>query len=258
MRTTLPVPVPGSVLEASASTALRIRRAFSLSGVLPLGAFLVVHLSLNARALRGGWAFAGTVDALDRLPGLPIIEALFVFAPLVFHGALGLWLVATRRPLSPQAPYPRGLRLAMRATGVVVLAFLCLHLSALRFRVPGTRLDGGELATLLDAGLSTTSHGVPWQGLVYLVGTACVTLHFACGLWGFYATTRAGRENGRRRQLAAWGSLGLGLAMWVTFADVVILRATGSALFGADPSPPPATRPCPVPVSPGEVSHVRK
>ena len=235
---------------------MRVRRAFSLSGVVPLGAFLVVHLFLNARALGGGWAFAGTVDALDRLPGLPIVEALLVFAPLVFHGGLGLWLVATRRPLSPQAPYPRGLRFAMRVTGVVVLAFLCVHLPALRFRVPGTRLGGGELATLLDAELSSTSHGVPWRGLVYLVGTACVTLHFACGLWGFYATTRAGRESARRRRQAAWGALGLGLAMWVTFADVVILRATGSALFGGDPPPPPATAPCPMPSSPGDVSDV--
>ena len=187
MPTTLPVSVPGSDLEASASaaSALRVRRAFSLSGVVPLGAFLVVHLLMNARALSGGWAFASLVDALDRIPGLPLIESLVVFAPLVFHGALGLWLVVTRTPLVPAAPYPRALRIAMRATGVVVLAFLALHLPSIRFHVPGTRLGGGELATLLDARLSTTAHGVPWQGLVYLAGTASVTLHFACGLWGF-------------------------------------------------------------------------
>ncbi len=248
MRTTLPVSVPGSDLEASASAALRVRRAFSLSGVVPLGAFLVVHLAINARALWGGWAFVAAVDRLDRVPALPLIESLLVFAPLVFHGMLGLWFVATGRTLTPQAPYPRALRLAMRATGVVVLAFLAFHLSSLRFRVPGTRLAGGELATLLDAGLSTTSHGVPWQGLVYLVATGCVTLHFGCGLWGFYATTRAGRESARRRRWAAWSALGLGLAMWATFADVVVLRATGSALLGGAP-PEPASLPCPAPPS---------
>jgi len=250
MRTTLPLPVPGPDIEASASAALRVRRAFSLSGVVPLGAFLLIHLAMNARALGGGWAFVAAVDALDRIPGLPVVEALLVFAPLVFHGALGAWLVATRRPLAPPAPYPRGLRLAMRATGVVVLAFLVFHLPAIRFRVPGTRLGGGELATLLDAQLSTTSHGVPWQGLVYLGGTACVTLHFACGLWGFYATTRAGRESAPRRRRAAWGALGLGLVMWVTFADVVVLRATGVPLLGGDLPQPPATQPCPAPGSP--------
>jgi succinate dehydrogenase / fumarate reductase cytochrome b subunit len=251
MRTTLPVSIPGPDLEATASTSFArgVRRVFSLTGVLPLSAFLVVHLAMNARALHGSWAFAGTVDAVDRVPGLPLIEALLVFAPLVFHGALGLWLVATRTPLVPAAPYPRSLRLAMRATGIVVLAFLALHLPSIRFRVPGTRLGGGELATLLDAQLSTTSHGVPWQGLAYLVGTACVTFHFACGLWGFYATTRAGHASARRRRSAAWGALALGLVMWGTFADVVVLRATGSALLG-EPGLPPARLPCPLPESP--------
>jgi succinate dehydrogenase / fumarate reductase cytochrome b subunit len=250
MRTTLPVSVPGPDLEANAraaSAALRARRAFSLSGVAPLGAFLVVHLALNARALCGGWAFARSVDALDRFPGLLIIESLFVFAPLVFHGALGLWLTATRTPLAARSPYPRSLGLAMRATGVVVLVFLAVHLTGVRFHVPGTRLGGGELATVLDAQLSTTSHGVPWQGLLYLVGTACVTLHFACGLWGFYATGHAGPECARRRRWAAWIATALGLAMWVTFADVVVLRATGAPLLGGDLPQPPATLPCPAP-----------
>jgi succinate dehydrogenase / fumarate reductase cytochrome b subunit len=244
MPTTLPVSVPGPDLEASASAALRVRRAFSLSGVVPLGAFIVLHLAFNARALWGGWAFTWTVDAIDRVPGLPLLEALVVFAPLLFHGALGVWLVATRTPLAPPAPYPRGMRIAMRASGVGVLAFLALHLPAIRFHLRGMRPCGGELATLLDAQLSTTWHGVPWQCLAYLAGTACVTLHFAGGLWGFYATTRAGRESALRRRRAAWGALSLGVLMWATFADVVVLRATGAALVGGD-SPPPASRPCP-------------
>jgi succinate dehydrogenase / fumarate reductase, cytochrome b subunit len=249
MRTTLLVSVPGPDPEASASAALRVRRAFSLSGVVPLGAFLVLHLAFNARALWGGSAFATTADALDRLPALPIVESLLVFAPLVFHGALGLWLVAARRPLAPPAPYPRGMRIAMRATGVGVLAFLAVHLPTIRFHLPGARPGGGELATLLDAQLSTMWHGVPWPGLLYLAGTACVTLHFACGLWGFYATTRAGRESAARRRRAAWAAAGLGVLMWATFADVVVLRATGAALVGADP-PAAAAGPCPPPASP--------
>jgi succinate dehydrogenase / fumarate reductase cytochrome b subunit len=250
MPTTLPVSVPDSDLEASDPAARRIRRAFSLSGVVPLGAFLVVHLAMNARALFGGWAFARGVDAVERVPALPLVEAVFVFAPLVFHGALGLWLVVTGRTLAPPTPYPPPLRIAMRATGVVVLAFLALHLPAIRFHVAGTRLGGAELATLLDAQLSTMAHGVPWQGLAYLIGVTCVTLHFAGGLWGFYATTCAGRESAQRRRRAAWGALTLGVAMWVAFADVVVLRATGSPVIGWDATTPPVAEPCPAPPAP--------
>ena len=246
MPTTPPVPDPAPDLQASPTAAVRVRRAFSLSGVVPLGAFLVVHLAMNLRALAGGRAFTAAVRALHDVPALPLVEALFVFAPLVFHGALGLWLVLARRPLAVPSPYPLALARAMRATGIVVLVFLALHLSELRFHTRGFRLGGRELASLLDADLSATSHGIPWRGIAYLVGTACVVFHFAAGLWGFFARTPAGRDSGRRRKQAAWGAAGLGLAMWVSFADVVVLRATGATWLGGAPGDPPSSAPCPV------------
>jgi succinate dehydrogenase cytochrome b subunit len=223
----------------------RLRRLFSLSGVFPLGVFLLLHLALNAQALRGASAFAATVRALHRVPAVSLVETLFVFAPLVFHGALGLWLVTTRRPLLPPTPYPPLLRSAMRATGVVAVAFLAMHLPELRFHTAGARLGGDELATLLDADLSRVERGVPWCGLVYLVGTACVTFHFACGLWGFFAITRAGHESPNRRKWAALGATAAGLAMWVAFADIVVLHATGAKLVGGDALQPIAPEACP-------------
>jgi succinate dehydrogenase / fumarate reductase, cytochrome b subunit len=246
MPTTLPVSVPGPTLEASLS-ASRARRAFSLSGVVPLGVFLVVHLAVNARALAGSRAFEAGASALQRVPGLPLVEAVLVFAPLLFHGALGTWLVIARKTLAPATPYPRWVKAAMRVTGVGALAFLLLHLPALRFHSPGVHLSGGELATLLDASLSATSHGVPWCGVAYLVGTACVAFHFASGLWGFFAATRAVRGSARRRARAAWGAVGLGIALWLGFANVVVFRATGAPMFGAAAETAPPSPPCPLP-----------
>ena len=225
-----------------------MRRAFSLSGVVPLGAFLVVHLAMNLRALAGGRAFAAAVRMLHDVPALPLLEALFVFAPLVFHGALGLWLVLARRSLAAPSPYPPALARAMRVTGIAVLAFLGLHLPELRFHTRGFRLGGSELASLLDADLSPPSMD-PVAGIAYLVGTACVVFHFACGVWGFFARTRAGRDSARRRKRAAWGAAAVGLAMWLSFADVVVLRATGATWLGGAPDDP-STAPCPVSAAP--------
>jgi succinate dehydrogenase / fumarate reductase, cytochrome b subunit len=215
-----------------------------VSGVFPLGVFLVVHLVLNAQALRGASAFATSVRTVDRVPLLPLVESVFVFAPLVFHAALGLWLVASRTSLEPQAPYRPAIRVAMRTTGVAAAAFLAMHLSELRFHSLGARLRGDELATLLDADLSSTWRGVPIQGFAYLVGTACVTFHFVCGLWGSFALTRVGRGSPKHRAWAAWAAITAGMAMWVGFADVVVLRATGAALFGGQDQEPPPTEPC--------------
>ena len=222
------------------------RRLFSFSGVFPLGAFLVVHLVVNARALRGEAAFVGAARTLERFPGIAAVEAVLVFLPLLVHAAIGAWLVATRAPLAEPSPYPRGVAVAMRATGVVVLAFLAMHLPELRLRALGPAPDGGELLTILSADLSSTWHAVPSRGIAYLIGTGAVTFHFVAGLWGAFARSRSGSVASTRR-VAGWAAVALGAAMWLLFVDVVVLHATGSRLFGSPAAAARSLEPCPAP-----------
>jgi succinate dehydrogenase / fumarate reductase cytochrome b subunit len=220
-----------------------VRRAFALTGVAPLGVFLVLHLAMNARALEGGTAFARAVRGLHDTPGVALFECLFVFAPLVFHGALGAWLIATRRTLGP-SPYGPAVRAAMRWTAAGTLAFLAMHLFELRFRAAGARLDGPALATVLDADLSSLAHGVPWRGIAYLVGTGCAVFHLVCGAWGL-ARAWSGRRGVER--ITMWGAVAVGVALWLGFADVVVVRATGAKLFGGERADVTPTAPCIVP-----------
>jgi succinate dehydrogenase/fumarate reductase cytochrome b subunit len=174
-----------------------------------------------------------------------LVEWIGIFLPLAFHGCLGTWLVATRTPLAQTSPYSPAMRIAMRTTAVVAALFVSAHLPQFRFRLAGGRLDGGELATLLAADLSATSHGVPWPGLAYLAGTACVTFHFVVGIWGSIAKTRRGRESAIVRKRAAWAMGAVGGAMWLTFANVVVFHTTGARLLGgqAEEQPPPEACP---------------
>lgn len=224
-----------------------LRRLFSLTGVVPLGTFLVLHLAVNACALRGDPAFARVVDGLGRVPALPLLEAVFVFAPLILHGAVGLWLVATRTPLAAASPYPPAVRVAMRATGGVALAFLAMHLTEFRFRTLGARLGGSGLGTLVASDLSATWGGVPWRGVAYLAGTACVTFHFAAGAWGFVAALPPLAESARRRKRMAWGAGAVGGALWIAFANIVVFHATGARLFGEPAEGDAVGEPCPPP-----------
>jgi succinate dehydrogenase/fumarate reductase cytochrome b subunit len=215
--------------------------------VLPLGIFLIAHLAINARALRGDAVFVSAVHALHRIPALALLEWLLVFAPLAVHATIGLWLVVTRQPLAEPSPYPDAMRIAVRATGVAAIAFLALHLPELRFRTPGARLDGDELAAVLMADLSSTWHGVPLRGGAYLAGAACVTFHFAAGLWAFFVTTRAGRS-ARARKWGGWGAGAIGAATWVMLANIVVFHATGARLLGGaeEPGDRGAHLPCPL------------
>ena len=234
--TTRPVPDPAPS---------PVRRLFSLSGVVPLGAFFVVHAAVNARAVRGDAAFVSAVGALHGIALLPVLEWLFIFAPLALHAGVGVWLVATRRPLADPSPYAPAVRVAVRATGVLALAFLAMHLPELRFR-GGARLDGGQLETVLAADLSATFHAVPLRGLAYMLGAGCVAFHFAAGLWGFFAAARRGRESPANLRRAAWGAGAVGMAMWMVLVGIVVCHATGARVLGGTAEPWP-TEPCPAP-----------
>lgn len=235
-----PPPLPPLPLPSLAD------RLFSLTGLAPLGVFLAVHVAINARAIRGQDAFAATADAVARVPALRVLEAVLVFAPLAVHGAMGLFMTARRRAFAARGPSPLPAPLAttMRVTGVVVVAFLAMHLPEMRVFGPGPRLRGGELLTVLSAGLSSVSHGVPWRGIAYLIGAGATTLHFAVGAWAALARSRQGGHPTVRR-VGAWAAAAVGGVLFLLFVDIVVLHATGARLFGSvDPSPA-GVAPCP-------------
>jgi succinate dehydrogenase / fumarate reductase cytochrome b subunit len=206
-------------------------QVFSWTGVLPLGAFLVVHLAANTAALRGGPRPVFSGAAGERAPLFAWAEGVLVFAPLLVHAALGLALVVSGRPRLGPSPYPPGLRAAMRATAAVVAAFIALHVVELAGPIFGGRLSRDEVLTLLSARLSATSHGVPWRGALYLAAIGCVAFHFAAGVWAWFARSRAG-NGARARVLAAWTAVAFGAALWLGFANIVISQATGAAPVG--------------------------
>jgi succinate dehydrogenase / fumarate reductase cytochrome b subunit len=238
----VPAPAPDPPRRTLAA------RVFSLSGVLPLGAFLVLHVALNARALGGELPFARAVAWTERVPLLGLFEGVFVFVPLAVHGAFGLWLVVTRRPFAVPSPYPRAVRIAMRVTGVLVLAFLAMHLPELRFRLYPARPEAAQLMTLLAEDLSSLRAGLPWRGALYLLGSACATFHFVGGLWGHFASTaRATTE--RARRLAGWWAAAVGVAMWTLFVAVTVYHATGARILGGEAEAVAPAGPCPEPSS---------
>src|SRR5579872_4785140 len=102
------------------------RRLLTITGIGPLGVFLLVHLVVNARALRGEEAFTAAAGALRHVPAMWLVEVALVYAPLV-----------------ERDPYPRGVSIAMRATGVVALVFLVLHVRELAPSVAGPATGAG-------------------------------------------------------------------------------------------------------------------
>ena len=237
----MPDPAPDNPRRAL------LLRAFRLSGLFPLPAFLVLHAAVNARALAGDGAFLDAAGQLQSIPLLPVAEVVFVLAPLALHAAVGAWILAARVPLPAPPPLPPVVRTATRATGVAILLFLVLHLSELRFRGGWSHPGGAALLATLDSRLSSMWHGLPLRAVAYLLASACVCFHLAVGFWGAFAGSPRGAAPLARRR-AAWWSAAVGVILWLLLSDVVVFHATGARLFGsASAEDASATLPCPPP-----------
>ncbi|QDS92777.1 Succinate dehydrogenase cytochrome b558 subunit [Roseimaritima multifibrata] len=106
-----------------------IRRLHSLTGIVPLGAYMVVHLATNASVLNGAETFQRAVYGIHSLGKLlPVVEWGFIFAPLLFHGFMGVWIAKNGRSNVSNYPYTNNRRYVwQRVTGVIALIFLLTH-----------------------------------------------------------------------------------------------------------------------------------
>jgi succinate dehydrogenase/fumarate reductase cytochrome b subunit (b558 family) len=206
-----------------------LRRLHSLTGILPLGVFLVLHLWTNAHALQGQRAFEDAYAARAAIPNLLVLEVCAVWLPLLFHAALGLKLSARARP--NLKAYPTSGQwgyVAQRASGVLLLLFLGLHVVEVRLpELLGTRTPE-DYHALLSAQLSSTvGPGVPLRALVYLAGLAAACYHLSYGVYGFaFSWGLVGTRRAAHRVSIVAGVLGL--ALFLLGASTIIFFATGS------------------------------
>src|SRR5947209_5302775 len=71
-----------------------LHKLHSLSGVVPIGLFLVFHLTANSYALRGETEFNTTVKAINYAPFVGLLEIAVIAIPILFHSIYGFIITA--------------------------------------------------------------------------------------------------------------------------------------------------------------------
>ncbi|MBI3183110.1 MAG: hypothetical protein HYZ28_13310 [Myxococcales bacterium] len=184
------------------------RRLHSLSGVLPIGAFLLYHIYENMTALRGPAVYNEMVSHVNTMLPRPYfygLELAVIVLPILFHALYGIHIAATGRPNVGRYGYPSNWAYwAQRVSGYVAFLYLIVHVGVLRLIVTlaGVHLAPYEgpahgqldLVTYADvaAHLGNPTHAFvssPLAGnhmfAIYLVGTVLTIWHFTNGLLGF-------------------------------------------------------------------------
>ncbi len=198
MSTVSAAGTPGSFLDRH---YFLLRRLHSLSGVVPIGVFLIPHLTTNSSIVWGEqlghspygpgtggiYTFQHEVDFIHSLPALVLIEVGLIWLPLLFHAALGIVFARTGRTNVSAYRYGGNWRYSLqRITGYVALVFIFLHLSSLRWGWTYAGFFPTFSAT--EAASTTAEHFQDGRlGLamaaIYLLGVLSAVYHFANGLW---------------------------------------------------------------------------
>jgi succinate dehydrogenase / fumarate reductase cytochrome b subunit len=201
-----------------------VRRLHSLLGLLPVGAFLCVHLATNASILDGPETFQARVKQIHDIGPITLffVEWIFILLPILLHGLVGVIIVLRGKRDVLLYPYRENFRYTLqRWTGVVAMAFILWHVFQTRGWMPGewwmehvTKPLGGGTFDPHDAAKTAA---LAFQGslavqLAYLVGLLASVYHFANGLWTMGITWGVWTSPHAQRW-ANWPCLVIGLAL---------------------------------------------
>lgn len=232
-----------------------LRRLHSLTGIAPIGVFLIVHLVTNSSIVWGKFGLRGEEpDATwleggilyfvkevqwinTQIPHLFLLE-LTLWGSIAFHAILGVIYIRTGRSNISNYNYSDNRRYALqRLTGYIAIFYIFYHVATLRwgwtFLIPpfdgSVKWSADYAASTMAAALKGSSTGWTIWGVVvsafYFVGISASVFHFANGLWtsaitwGLTVSAKA-----QRRWGVACAALGVGLmgAAWASLAGFLI------------------------------------
>ncbi len=227
---------PTSKLQAKNRRAFLLRKLHSLSGVAPVGGFMVFHLWENSTALQGQERFDESVAGINKMPYLALLEWGLILLPLLFHAGYGIKLALASKPNVGRYTYSRNWMYTLqRVTGLLAFAYICFHLYEYWFQKVVGKLAPDQFYSALCHNMSSAIGPVPVVALVYILGIAACVFHFANGLWGFCFSW--GITVTRRSQRMAATAFGiLGLVLFALGANTVIYFSTGASLLGSAPN----------------------
>ncbi|MFN2532491.1 MAG: succinate dehydrogenase cytochrome b558 subunit [Pyrinomonadaceae bacterium] len=210
-----------------------LRKLHQLTGIVPLGLFLLEHFYTNSKALTGAGDFNDAVKDLQSIPYILFVEIGGIFIPLIYHAVYGLVITVEARPNNLAYPYPRNwFYLIQRITGFILFIFITFHVLNFRFgMVPG--LNTMSVARHTDQAFDIVArefHMLPIF-LVYLVGITATVWHLANGIWLFLVDW--GITIGERAQrLTGYACIAFGVVLLLVGVNAAVAFIHPQGLLG--------------------------
>ena len=210
-----------------------LRKLHQLSGIVPLGLFVLEHFYTNSKVLSGAGDFNEAVRDLQSIPYILFVEIGGIFIPLIYHAVYGLVITMEARPNNLNYPYPRNwFYLIQRMTGVILFFFIFFHVLNFRFgMIPG--LNSVSVAHAPDQAFEIVAREfrmVPIF-LLYMVGITATVWHLANGIWLFLVDW--GITVGERAQrLTGYACIGFGIFLLLVGINAAVAFIRPGGLLG--------------------------
>jgi len=159
-----------------------LRRLHSLTGLVPIGAFLFFHIFENSYVTHGGAAWWSESAFTRNLPFQVIVEAITLWIPISYHAIYGLVITVTAAPNVSNYGYERNLQYTLqRITGIIALLFILFHFFTTRgwFYLTGVETNYARMHDFMMNPLYLS---------VYLIGTISCLYHLTNGIFTFCIT----------------------------------------------------------------------
>src|SRR5260370_38979359 len=82
-----------------------LRKLHSLSGLIPVGAFLAEHFWSNSAILVSAQKYDSVSQELQTIPFRPFVELFLIMLPILFHGGYGVYFFLEGKSNTSQYPW---------------------------------------------------------------------------------------------------------------------------------------------------------
>ena len=210
-----------------------LRKLHQLTGIVPLGIFVLEHFYTNSKALTGAADFNNAVRDLQSIPYILFVEIGGIFIPLLYHAIYGMFMLKEMRANNLAYPYPRNwFYTIQRITGVILFFFILFHVLNFRFGlIPG--LNEKSVAHFPNEAFQiVAAEFALWPILlVYTIGITATVWHLANGLWLFAVDW--GIVIGERAQrLTGYACIGFGVFLLAVGLNAMIAFIRPGGLLG--------------------------
>jgi succinate dehydrogenase cytochrome b subunit len=201
-----------SAPAAESKTSYILDKLHSLSGIVPIGAYLLDHLWSNSYALVSPEKYNQLSSDLQTVPWRVFIEFTVLWIPISFHALYGIWIWWKGKSNALGHPWMANwLYVLQRWSGMVALAFIIWHLYTERFM-------GHGVTRYADVARAMAN---PWYVTFYIVGIVAASFHLGNGLWNF-ACKWGIAVTPRAQRAAGWLGTAVGLACVIAGVAVVL------------------------------------